>query len=93
MKGATTFDVWAGGSSTADQSHGTSTYPIRGLKGFPRVRIAAGKTRTVGFEIGPVQLRYWSAAARSYVQDATTVDVWIGGSSTADFGTTLNTTN
>ena len=63
------------------QRYGTSSRPIRELKGFERVRIAAGETRTVTFELGPDQLRYWSAATGDWVQDATELDVWVGGSS------------
>ncbi|PKQ22957.1 MAG: beta-glucosidase [Actinobacteria bacterium HGW-Actinobacteria-5] len=62
------------------QRYGTSSRPIRELKGFERVSIGAGETRTVTFELGPDQLRYWSAATRDWVQDATELDVWIGGS-------------
>lgn len=63
------------------QRHGTSTRPIRELKGFERVAIGAGETKTVSFDLGPDQLRYWSAATRDWVQDATELEVWVGGSS------------
>ncbi|MGW1269845.1 glycoside hydrolase family 3 N-terminal domain-containing protein [Streptomyces sp. NPDC002491] len=71
------------------QRYGTSTRPIRELKGFARVRLAAGETRTIEFPLGPDHLRYWSAAVQGYVQDATAVDVWVGGTSTADLTATL----
>jgi beta-glucosidase len=74
------------------QRHGTSSRPVRELKGFQRVAVAAGQTRTVTFDLGPDQLRYWSAATRGMVQDATTLDVWVGGSSTADLHATLQVT-
>ena len=63
------------------QRYGTSSRPLRELKGFERVSIGAGETRTVTFELGPDQLRYWSAATRDWVQDSTELDVWVGGSS------------
>jgi beta-glucosidase len=63
------------------QRHGTSTRPIRELKGFERVTVGAGETRTVSFDLGPDQLRYWSAVTRDWVQDVTELDVWVGGSS------------
>ena len=63
------------------QRHGTSTRPIRELKGFRRVHLAAGETQVVTFELGPDQLRYWSDVTRGWVQDATTIDVFVGGSS------------
>ncbi|MFK4762387.1 glycoside hydrolase family 3 N-terminal domain-containing protein [Microbacterium sp. ZW T5_45] len=65
------------------QRFGTSSRPVRELKGFRRVAIAAGTTITVDFTLGPDQLRYWSAATDDYVQDETQVDVWVGGSSQA----------
>lgn len=65
------------------QRHGESTRPIRELKGFERVTLAGGESRTVTFDLGPDQLRYWSAASRGWVQDATEIDVWVGGSSSA----------
>ena len=63
------------------QRHGEATRPIRELKGFERVTLAGGETRTVTFELGPEQLRYWSAVSRGWVQDVTEIDVWAGGSS------------
>jgi beta-glucosidase len=68
------------------QRYGTSTRPIRELKGFQRLPLAAGETRTVTFELGPDQLRYWSAVTRDWVQDATEIDVWAGGSSAVAVG-------
>lgn len=41
------------------------------------------------FTLGPPELRYWSAAARDWVIDATTFDVWVGGDSTAELSTTF----
>ena len=66
------------------QRYGTSSRPVRELKGFTRLALEAGETTTVTFELGPDQLRYWSAATKGYVQDATTLDVWVGGSSSAE---------
>jgi beta-glucosidase len=71
------------------QRYGTSSRPVRELKGFRRVTLAAGEVRTVTFALGPAELRYWSAATRDWVQDATTLDIWVGGSSTADLSTVL----
>ncbi len=75
------------------QRHGTSTRPVRELKGFERVTLAAGETRTVDFELGPDHLRYWSAATRDWIQDATTIDLWVGGSSTATLAATVEITD
>ncbi|MEO7124067.1 MAG: glycoside hydrolase family 3 N-terminal domain-containing protein [Lacisediminihabitans sp.] len=74
------------------QRYGTSSRPIRELKAFERVTIAAGATKTVTFELGPDQLRYWSAVTRGYLQDATTIDIWVGGSSVAELAEVLEVT-
>ena len=71
------------------QRHGTSTRPVRELKAFERVHIPAGQSRTVSFQLGPEQLRYWSASTRGYVQDATTIDLGIGGDSTVALSAVL----
>jgi beta-glucosidase len=74
------------------QRHGSASRPVRELKGFQRLTLAAGETRTVRFALGPAELRYWSAAARDWVIDATTFDVWIGGDSTAEASATFGVT-
>ena len=71
------------------QRHGTASRPVRELKGFERVTLAAGETRTVRFTLGPAELRYWNAAARDWVLDASTFDVWVGGDSTAELTATF----
>ena len=71
------------------QRYGTSTRPVRELKGFERVTLAAGETRTVSLPLGPDQLRYWSAVPRDWIQDVTEVEVYVGGSSAADLSTLL----
>lgn len=50
-------------------------------------------TRTVGFDLGPDQLRYWSAVTRGWVQDATEIEIYVGGDSTATLGTLLTVTS
>ena len=57
-----------------------------------RVTLAAGESRTVQFALGPAELRYWNAAVRDWVIDASTFDVWVGGDSTADLTTTFDVT-
>ncbi|WP_394275720.1 glycoside hydrolase family 3 N-terminal domain-containing protein [Luteococcus sp.] len=66
------------------QRYGTSTRPVRELKGFQRVTLAGGESTELSFELGPDELRHWSAVTRDWVQDASTFDVWVGGSSAAD---------
>ncbi len=66
------------------QRHGSASRPARELKGFQRVTLAAGESQTLRFPLGPGELRYWNAAARDWVIDATTIDVFTGGDSTAE---------
>ncbi|WP_315070558.1 glycoside hydrolase family 3 N-terminal domain-containing protein [uncultured Microbacterium sp.] len=74
------------------QRYGTSTRPVRELKGFTRISLAVGETRLVTFELTPKELQYWSAVTASHIQDATTFDVGIGGDSTVSLGAVLTVT-
>jgi beta-glucosidase len=65
---------------------------VRELKGFERLAVPAGATRTVRFELGPDQLKYWSAVTRSFIQDATTIDLWVGSNSACELAATLEVT-
>jgi beta-glucosidase len=71
------------------QRHGTASRPVRELKGFQRVTLAAGQSRTLTFPLGPGELRYWNAAVRDWVIDTTTIDVFAGGDSAADLTTSF----
>jgi beta-glucosidase len=71
------------------QRSGSASRPVRELKGFERVGLAAGESRTVRFTLGPAELRYWSAAGHDWVLDPSTFDVWVGGDSTAALATTF----
>jgi beta-glucosidase len=62
---------------------------VRELKGFRRITLGAGESRTVQFTLGPAELRYWSAAVRDWVIDASTFDLFVGGDSTAQLSTTF----
>jgi beta-glucosidase len=74
------------------QRSGTAARPVRELKGFERIALAAGEERRVVFTVGPAERRYWNAAARDLVLDASVFDVWVGGDSTAALGTTFTVT-
>ena len=74
------------------QRYGSASRPVRELKGFQRVTLAAGESRTVQFPIGPNERRYWNAAVRDWVTDSSTFDVWVGGDSTAQLSTTFEVT-
>jgi beta-glucosidase len=74
------------------QRHGTASRPVRELKGFERVTLTAGESRTLSFPVGPDERRYWNAAVRDWVTDASTFDVWVGGDSTAELAATFEVT-
>ena len=66
------------------QQYGTSSRPVRELKGFNRVSLAAHGKETVRFTLAADDLTYWSSATKSWIEDASTFDVWAGGNSSAD---------
>jgi beta-glucosidase len=74
------------------QRYGSTCRPVRELKGFERVTLAPGESTTLAFELGPDELRYWSTAARDWVQEPATFDVWIGGDSTASLHASFEVT-
>ena len=74
------------------QRYGSASRPVKELKGFRRASLAAGETRRIEFTLSPAELRYWNAGTSSYVQDATTFDVGIGGTSAVPLDGTLSVT-
>jgi beta-glucosidase len=95
-----TVDVKNTGSRAGDevvqlyihQQAGSASRPVRELKGFERVALAPGQTKTVRFRLGPNELQYWSSAARGWVQEAEVFDVWVGGDSSASLHSTFKVT-
>jgi len=71
------------------QQAGSASRPVRELKGFERVSLAAGETKTVRFKLGPNELRYWNAGVRNWIQEAETFDVWVGGDSSTSLQSTF----
>lgn len=65
------------------QRWGSDSRPMRELKGFERVTLQPGETKTVRFSLGPDELRYWSTNAGAWVQDAAAFDIWVGSDSRA----------
>jgi len=74
------------------QRSGSASRPVRELKGFRRVTLAAGESRMLEFPVGPNERRYWNAAARDWVLDPSTFDVYVGGDSTAQLSTAFEVT-
>lgn len=74
------------------QRFGSASRPVRELKGFRRVTLAAGESRVVELPVGPNERRYWNAAVRDWVIDSSIFDVWVGGDSTAQLSTRFEVT-
>lgn len=71
------------------QKAGSDSRPLRELKGFERVTLAPGETKTVAFALGPAELGHWSTNAGAWIQDAEAFDVWAGADSLATLHTDL----
>lgn len=71
------------------QQYGSSSRPVRELKGFRRVSLRAHKKETVKFLLTKDDLTYWTSATKSWIQDASTFDMWAGADSTAALHSTF----
>jgi beta-glucosidase len=88
---AVTVDVTNTGQMAGDevvqlyihQKYGSDSRPMRELKGFQRITLQPGETRTVTFGLGPDELRYWSTNAGQWVQEPAPFDIWVGSDSMA----------
>jgi beta-glucosidase len=56
------------------------TRPIKELKGFQRVNLGPGQTRTVSFELTPRELSFWNVDMHRVVEPGT-FSIMVGGSS------------
>ncbi|MGD8773254.1 MAG: fibronectin type III-like domain-contianing protein, partial [Gammaproteobacteria bacterium] len=62
---------------------GQVTRPVRELKGFRRVRLAPGESRSVSFELDARDLAFYGREMRAITEPGE-FHAWIGGSSAAD---------
>jgi beta-glucosidase len=65
------------------QQYGSTSRPVRELKGFERVTLAAHEKKTLHFSLGNDELTSWSTAKKAWVEEPATFDVWAGADSTA----------
>ncbi len=65
------------------QRSGSDSRPVRELKGFERLSLKPGETKTVRFTLGPAELGYWSTAHGKWIQEPGSFDLWAGADSTA----------
>lgn len=65
------------------QRSGSASRPVRELKGFRRITLAPGETRTLRFPLGKDELEFWSPQTRQWAVEPAAFDVWAGEDSTA----------
>lgn len=83
---AVSVDVTNTGKSAGDQvlqlyTHqrsGSASRPIRELKGFQRVTLKPGETRTVTLSLDTNQLSFWSPQTHTRSIEPGTFDLWVG---------------
>jgi len=61
--------------------HSKIDRPVHELKGFQRVELQPGETRTVGFTLDRAAFSYWSPEKKEWVSEPGTFEVQIGASS------------
>lgn len=66
-------------------SHKASTVerPVKELKGFKRVALKAGETKTVAIELKAADLEYWNTSAKRFELEKGSVELEAGGASDA----------
>ena len=86
-----TVDVTNTGSVPGDavaqiyihQRYGSASRPVRQLKGFQRVTLQPGETKTLRFPLGKNELQFWSPEKKEWTVEQSDFDVWAGEDSTA----------
>ncbi|MDE3198786.1 MAG: beta-glucosidase BglX, partial [Acidobacteriota bacterium] len=73
------------------QRYGSASRPVRELKGFQRVALKPGETRTLTFPLGKAELEFWSPRTGQWVVESSDFDVWAGEDSTATLHAELRT--
>jgi beta-glucosidase len=73
------------------QRAGSASRPVRQLKGFARVTLEPGETKTLEFPLGSEELSFWSPWSKAWGVEPAIFDVWVGGDSTATLHAELET--
>lgn len=76
-------------SSNIHQKASSDSRPMRELRGFERLTLKPGETKTVTFLLGPDEPRHWSTHAGKWIQDAEAFAIWVGADSLATLHTDL----
>ena len=73
----------SGAKSTFISATGSASRPVRQLKGFQRVSLQPGETRTLKFPLGKDELQFWSPQDKEWAVERAEFDIWAGEDSTA----------
>jgi beta-glucosidase len=65
--------------------------PVRELKGFERIPLEAGETKTIMFRLGPEEVSYLDDNGNEVLEPGR-FQVWVGGDSNAELGTEFEIT-
>lgn len=74
------------------QRYGSASRPVRELKGFKRIALAPGESKTLTFPLGTSELEFWSPQTKKWAVEPSAFDIWAGGDSTAKLHTELEVT-
>jgi beta-glucosidase len=74
------------------QRYGSASRPVRQLKGFERIALQPGETKTLTFPLGKDELKYWNPQTKQWVVEVSDFDIWAGEDSTASLHADLTVT-
>ncbi|HUH62341.1 MAG TPA: beta-glucosidase BglX [Terracidiphilus sp.] len=74
------------------QRAGLASRPVRQLKGFERLTLQPGETKTVKFKLGHDELEYWNPQTKTWIVEPGVFDIWAGEDSTAGLHAELTVT-
>ena len=74
------------------QRYGSASRPVWQLKGFERIALQPGETKTLKFPLGKDELKYWNPQSKQWIVEASEFDVWAGEDSKASLHADLKIT-
>jgi beta-glucosidase len=74
------------------QRYGSASRPVRQLKGFERISLQPGETKTLKFPLGKDELKYWNPQTKQWIVEPSEFNVWAGEDSTASLHVDLKVT-
>ena len=74
------------------QRYGSASRPVRQLKGFERIALQPGETKTLKFPLGKDELKYWNPQTKQWIVEPSEFDVWAGEDSRSSLHADLKVT-